>query len=72
MEFKKNQWIGKWVNFESYIYSENAAMQQCWDEAEQSAKAMPMFKNGVQYHYRRESSAPWRLEDRGRSRWNGN
>ena len=47
MEFKKNQWIGKWVNFESYIYSENAAMQQCWDEAEQSAKAMPMFKNGV-------------------------
>ncbi len=47
MEFKKSEWIGNWTNFEKYIYSEDAAMQQCWAEAEECAKAMPMFKNGV-------------------------
>ena len=45
MEFKKSEWIGNWVNFERYIYSENAAMQQCWNEAEENAKTMPMFIN---------------------------
>lgn len=47
MEFKPNEWIGKWVNFESYIYSDNAAMKKCWEEAEKAASVMPMFKNGV-------------------------
>ena len=47
MEFKKREWIGNWVYFERYIYSENAAMQQFWNEAEENAKTMPMFKNGV-------------------------
>ena len=75
MEFKKNQWIGKWINFESYIYSENAAMQQCWDEAEQSAKAMPMFKNGVKSFWKMACNTiteenpvrlgGWKIEDAG-------
>lgn len=47
MEFKQNEWIGNWTNFESYIYSEEPAMRQCWADAEEFAKAMPMFKNGV-------------------------
>lgn len=47
MEFNKQEWLGCWVNFESYIYSEEAAMKQCWSDAEASAKAMPMFKNGA-------------------------
>lgn len=47
MEFKQSEWIGKWTNFESYIYSNEAAMQKCWADAEQAAKVMPMFKNGV-------------------------
>lgn len=47
MEFKKNEWTGSWVDFESYIYSEEAAMEQCWADAEGNAKVMPMFKNGV-------------------------
>ncbi len=47
MEFKKHEWIGNWENFEKYIYSEDTAMQQCWAEAEEAAKAMPMFKQGV-------------------------
>ena len=42
MEFNKKEWTGNWVNFEKYIYSAEAAMQQCWAEAEEAAKAMPM------------------------------
>lgn len=47
MEFKQSEWIGSWTNFENYIYSEDASMKLCWEEAEAYAKAMPMFKNGV-------------------------
>ena len=47
MEFNKKEWTGNWVNFEKYIYSTEAAMQQCWAEADEAAKAMPMFKRGV-------------------------
>ena len=47
MEFNKNEWIGKWTNFESYLYSEEPAFVQCWSEAEEIAKTMPMFKNGA-------------------------
>jgi len=47
MEFRRNEWIGSWINFESCIYSEERVMKQCWEEAEAAAKAVPMFKNGV-------------------------
>ncbi len=47
MEFNKNEWLGNWANFESYIYSEEPALVQCWSEAEEIAKTMPMFKNGA-------------------------
>lgn len=49
MEFKKNEWLGRWVNFESYICSENEYMKKCWDEAEAAVKKIPspMFQNGA-------------------------
>lgn len=47
MEFDRNEWLGCWANFESYIYSEESAMVQCWQDAEGVAKMVPMFKNGV-------------------------
>lgn len=47
MEFDRNEWLGCWVNFESYIFSEEPAMVQCWQDAEGVAKMMPMFKNGA-------------------------
>lgn len=47
MNFDKKEWLGSWTNFENYIYSEEAAMKQCWMEAEEIAKVMPMFKNGA-------------------------
>ena len=47
MKFEQKEWIGNWVNFESYIYSGEPAMVQCWEEAEVIAVKMPMFKNGA-------------------------
>lgn len=47
MEYNQKEWLGCWVNFESYIYSEEPAMVQCWQEAEAIAAKMPMFKNGA-------------------------
>ena len=47
MEFNQKEWLGCWVNFESYIYSEEPAMQKCWEDSEGVAKMMPMFKNGA-------------------------
>ena len=47
MEFNKEDWIGSWTNFESYIYSNEPAMLQCWTDAEEVAKTLPMFKNGA-------------------------
>ena len=78
MEFNKKEWTGNWVNFEKYIYSAEAAMQQCWAEAEEAAKAMPMFKrgskelleNGLQYDCSGKSRAPGRLESQRFRGWN--
>lgn len=47
MQFEPKEWIGSWVNFESFIYSEEPAMLQCWEEAEVIAAKMPMIKNGA-------------------------
>lgn len=47
MNFDQKEWLGYWVNFESYIYIEEPAMRKCWKEAEGIAKMMPMFKNGA-------------------------
>ena len=47
MKFHKEDWIGNWTNFESYLYSEEPAMKQCWADAEEMAKTMPMFQNGA-------------------------
>lgn len=47
MNFNKNEWIGRWTNFENYIYSEEPALKQCWSEAEKLAPNMPLFKNGA-------------------------
>ena len=47
MEFDQKEWLGCWINFESYIYSEEPAMLKCWADAEGIAKMIPMLKNGV-------------------------
>ena len=47
MNFDQKEWTGCWLGFESYIYSDEPAMIQCWEEAEHAAQMMPMFKNGV-------------------------
>lgn len=47
MELIQNEWIGAWINFESYIYSDNPYMIRCWEEAEQVAKNIPMFKGSA-------------------------
>ena len=47
MEFNQSQWLGKWINFENLIYSDETAIKLCWEEAERIAGAMPMFKNGA-------------------------
>ena len=47
MEFKLNNWLGNWTNFEKYIYSTDPAMERCWAEAEQLAANIPMLKNGA-------------------------
>lgn len=31
MQFEQKEWLGSWVNFESFIYSEEPAMVQCWE-----------------------------------------
>ena len=47
MEFNKNEWLGKWNNFEDFIDSEDPYMSLAWKEAEENGHTMPMFKNGV-------------------------
>lgn len=47
MEYNKNQWLGHWKNFESYIYSTEPVMCRCWEEAESAAKMVPMLKSGA-------------------------
>lgn len=29
MEFKQSQWLGKWINFENLIYSDETAIKLC-------------------------------------------
>lgn len=47
MEFYQEEWIGSWVNFETYLSSTEPAMVQCWQEAESAAGKMPMFQRGI-------------------------
>lgn len=47
MEFRQQEWLGSWVNFETYLSSTEPAMVQCWQEAEAAAGTMPMFQQGV-------------------------
>ena len=47
MEFDRKEWLGRWTNFEEYIYSDEPAMQKCWEDAEAAAKMLPMFRNGA-------------------------
>ena len=56
MEFNKSDWIGKWINFEEFIESEEPAMIKTWSEAEEMATKVPalskMFSNGVRNFWR--------------------
>ena len=47
MEFKKQEWIGEWENFELSIIDTNPYMQSCWEEAQQTAEAMAAQNPGL-------------------------
>ena len=47
MNYQQKDWLGSWQNFESYLVSTAPAMQACWTQAEEAAKALPMFQAGV-------------------------
>ena len=47
MEFKKQEWIGEWENFELSITDTNPYMQSCWEEAQHTAEAMAAQNPGV-------------------------
>lgn len=41
MNFVKKEWIGSWENFENYIDSDEPAMRQAWERAEDACRQMP-------------------------------
>ena len=43
MNYQQKDWLGSWQNFENYLVSTAPAMQACWTQAEEAAKALPMF-----------------------------
>ena len=47
MNYQQKDWLGSWQNFESYLVSTAPAMQACWTQPEEAAKALPMFQAGV-------------------------
>ena len=53
MEWKQNEWIGSWINFERLIEGKESAMERCWQEAELLAGKMPMFQGGAQAFWRK-------------------
>lgn len=46
MNYQQKDWLGSWQNFENYLVSTAPAMQACWTQAEEAAKALPMFPGG--------------------------
>ena len=53
MNYQQKDWLGSWQNFESYLVSTAPAMQACWAQAEEAAKALPMFQAGVKTFWQR-------------------
>ena len=53
MNYQQKDWMGSWQNFESYLVSTAPAMQACWTQAEEAAKALPMFQAGVKTFWQR-------------------
>lgn len=53
MNYEQKDWLGSWQNFESYLVSTAPAMQACWTQAEEAAKALPMFQAGVKTFWQR-------------------
>ncbi|MBQ4524159.1 MAG: hypothetical protein IJA10_14595 [Lachnospiraceae bacterium] len=57
MEFCKEDWIGVWDNFESYLYSEEEMLVHTWEQVEEACKAVPalqaMFQGGAKDFWKR-------------------
>ena len=53
MNYQQKDWLGSWQNFENYLVSTAPAMQACWTQAEEAAKALPMFQAGVKTFWQR-------------------
>lgn len=47
MEIKKEEWLGRWDNFENYIDDPDPYLVRTWEEAEEKAKGNRMFPGGV-------------------------
>lgn len=56
MEFRQEDWLGRWESFEHYINSEEAALCRCWEEGEKAAGEAPLFKDGVRAFWRETCS----------------
>lgn len=41
MEFRKEEWLGSWDNFENYLYSEEEKMLETWELVEEACKSAP-------------------------------
>ncbi len=57
MNFVKEEWLGKWDNFETYFDSEDKNLQRAWESAEAFVQASmaqnPMFAQGAMAFWRR-------------------
>ncbi len=47
MEYHANDWLGRWQNFESYLTSTDPYLNKAWQNAEDAAANMPMFRAGA-------------------------
>ena len=53
MEYRANDWLGRWQNFEAYLTSSDPYLTRAWQDAETAAAAMPMFCGGVKAFWQR-------------------
>lgn len=56
MQIKKENWIGRWENFENYIFSKDPYITKAWNLVESSTKNIPMFKNGPKEFWKKTCS----------------
>ncbi len=48
-----SKWNGNWENFENYIDNEDIHILNCWKNAEEICRVIPMFQNGVKNFWKK-------------------